>query len=139
MATVDFPFTKVGLPQLVPEKIPSCGLNPPCSREGTSQFLPQIESAALLNTTDFLKGVASRDPVFSSFQTPVYSNSAFQILSYALENITGKDFGTLMEQGIFEPLNLSHTSYMKPDDSLGVIPGDKTSTHWDTDLGELWP
>jgi CubicO group peptidase (beta-lactamase class C family) len=80
-----------------------------------------------------------RDPVFAAFQTPIYSNSAFQLLAYALESITGKDFGVLMEEGLFKPLNLSQTSYSQPDDSLGVILGNRTTTYWDSDLGDLWP
>jgi hypothetical protein len=102
------------------------------------QLLPTLHFKAHI-FIDFLKGFANRDPIFATFQTPVYSNSAFQILSYALESITGQDFGTLMEDGLFKPLNLSNTSYTQPDDSLGVIVGNKTSTYWDSNLGDLWP
>lgn len=88
---------------------------------------------------DFLRGIALRDPVFPAFQTPVYSNAAFQLLSYALETITGQNFKTLTEEFLIKPLNLSRTSYTKPNDSLGIIPGNKTLTYWDFDLGDSWP
>ncbi|KAG9233380.1 beta-lactamase/transpeptidase-like protein [Amylocarpus encephaloides] len=124
IALDDFPFAKLGLPQLKPEEAPVCGAGfgrIPCTRK------------------DFLRGFASRDPVFPTFQTPVYSNGAFQILAYALQTITGKEFGMLMEEGLFHPLGLSHTSYIQPNASLGVIPGNQTTTFWNYELGELWP
>ena len=89
--------------------------------------------------TGFLKGFASRHPVFPTFQTPVYSNAAFELLAIALSRITGKDFKTLFDEALIKPLHLSRTSYDKPDHSLGVIPGNVTTTFWDFDMGGVWP
>lgn len=44
-----------------------------------------------------------------------------------------------MDDILFKPLKLTHTSYVLPKDSLGVIPGDKNTTYWNFELGELWP
>lgn len=88
---------------------------------------------------EFLRGFAQRDPVFATFQSPSYSNAAFEVLAHALEKITGRDFKTLIDEALFKPLNLSRTSYNQPDDSLGIIPGNRTTTFWNFDLGELWP
>ncbi|KAH8646036.1 beta-lactamase/transpeptidase-like protein [Tricladium varicosporioides] len=120
----EFPFSRLGLPQLSPSEIPACGAGStkgPCSRQ------------------DFLRGFARRDPVFATFQTPVYSNGAFQVLAYALERIAGKPIGNLMDDILFKPLKLAHTSYVLPKDSFGVIPGEKNTTYWNFELGELWP
>ena len=103
----------------------------------------QISSPGILKLiptpTEFLKGFASRHPVFPTFQTPIYSNSAFELLAIALSRIAGKDFKALFDEALIKPLNLSRTSYEKPNDSLGVIPGNVTTTFWDFEMGGVWP
>ncbi|KAH9205052.1 beta-lactamase/transpeptidase-like protein [Leptodontidium sp. 2 PMI_412] len=120
ISLADFPVSELNLPSLPADEKPNCGASltrPPCPEDG----------------------FASRSPVFPTFQTPVYSNAAFQIFSLALSRITGKDFKTLMDEALFKPLNLSRTSYTKPDDSLGVIPGNATTTFWNFEMGGVWP
>ncbi|KAG4432061.1 hypothetical protein IFR05_012456 [Cadophora sp. M221] len=120
ISLADFPVSELNLPPLSEGEKPTCGgslARPPCPEDG----------------------FASRSPVFPTFQTPVYSNAAFQIFALALSRITGKDFKTLMDEALFKPLNLSRTSYTKPDDSLGVIPGNATTTFWNFDMGSVWP
>ncbi|PVH79027.1 beta-lactamase/transpeptidase-like protein [Cadophora sp. DSE1049] len=124
ISLADFPLSEIGLPPLSQSEKPTCGASftrPPCPED------------------EFLKGFASRHPVFPPFQTPVYSNSAFEILAIALSRIAGKDFKTLFDEALIKPFNLSRTSYDKPDDSLGVIPGNVTTTFWDFDMGGVWP
>lgn len=69
----------------------------------------------------------------------MYSNVAYQILAYALENITGFDIQTSVENSVIKPLGLSHTSWDAPDSSIGVIPGDFASTWWGVTLGDENP
>lgn len=52
-----------------------------------------------------------------------------------MEGITGDKFSDLLETKVFKALNMTHSSYGKPDDSLGVIPAGFDSLWWDTELG----
>ncbi|KAH7348865.1 beta-lactamase/transpeptidase-like protein [Rhexocercosporidium sp. MPI-PUGE-AT-0058] len=124
ISLADFDTSDLNLPPLTQEEKPTCG--------GSLNRVPCPED-------EFLKGFASRDPIFPTFQTPIYSNSAFQILALALARITGRDFKTIVDEELFRPLNLSRTSYEKPDDSLGVIPGDANTTFWNFEIGSVWP
>ena len=69
-------------------------------------------------------------PVFRPHSTPVYSNTAFRLLSYAIESIVGDKFDEIAKQCVLKPLKLNHTSMKKPADDLGVIPrGDIMWSH----------
>jgi CubicO group peptidase (beta-lactamase class C family) len=73
--------------------------------------------------------------VFRPHSIPIYSNTAFRILSYALEIIANKTFEDIMEESVFKPLGLNNTSIRKPDkDSLGVIP--QGQSMWFYDIGD---
>jgi CubicO group peptidase (beta-lactamase class C family) len=78
-------------------------------------------------------------PAFAAAETPAYSNIAFQILSYALETITGKDYQTSLRDQVVKPLNLTHTYYTTPNESVGVLPGNSSSTGWANNMGEESP
>ena len=83
----------------------------------------------------FFAGFTERHPVYAPATAPIYSNAAYQILSYALENITGVDFPTMVENSLFKPLNLSAgTSWTLPaSNSNGIIP---EGAAWTIDLGD---
>lgn len=74
-------------------------------------------------------------PVFPTSHSPAYSNIAYTLLAYALETITGKDLDTVMTNGIFEALGMSHSSYTAVPSTGGVIPGDPVTTFWAVDAG----
>lgn len=75
-------------------------------------------------------------PVSRSFQTPNYSNQAFQILSYAIEKITGEKFPDLITSQLIEPLNLTRTYVTNPrNDTPNVI----IEQTWETDMGDQAP
>jgi CubicO group peptidase (beta-lactamase class C family) len=94
-------------------------------------FSPDLEA---------LQGFSDERPVFAPFSTPVYSNFAFQILSYAIEGITNKTVASIIEQRIFKALNMTSSSYTVPlDTSNGVIPGDVNTSSWDFDGGDEIP
>ncbi|KAL2064611.1 hypothetical protein VTL71DRAFT_3748 [Oculimacula yallundae] len=124
ISLADFPISELGLPELSSDEKPTCGAT------FTSAPCPENE---------FLKGFAARSPTFPTFQTPVYSNSAFQIFAIVLSRIAGQDFKTLMNENMIKALNLTRTSNVKPDDTLGVIPGNITTTSWNYELGGVWP
>ena len=53
---------------------------------------------------------------------PAYSDLAYILLGFALENITGKGFDEIIQDSIAGPLGLSATGIETPDLSKAVIP-----------------
>ena len=89
----------------------------------------------LTYSIEYFQGFVHHHPVFRPHSTPIYSNTAFRILSYALETIAGNSLENIMKENVFKPLGLKHTSIRKPvDDSLGVIP--QGNSVWFYDIGD---
>ncbi|KAI1775764.1 beta-lactamase/transpeptidase-like protein [Hypoxylon cercidicola] len=109
---------QLGFPPLSKNETPPCGANPTCTR------------------AQFFTGIESFYPSLAPYQTPAYSNVAFQLLGYALETITGETFQTLVEETVIKPLALDNTFLRAPEDSRGIIPGDRIGTAWAFDIGE---
>lgn len=87
---------------------------------------------------EYLQGFPKRHPVFLAQSTPIYSNTAFRILSYAMEAIAGDSYEDIVNKSIIQPLALQHTSVRKPqDDYHGVIP--QGDSYWDYDVGDEAP
>ncbi|RAL15086.1 serine hydrolase domain-containing protein [Aspergillus homomorphus CBS 101889] len=112
----------LGLPSLSSAEMPPCGApGMPCDRR------------------QFFNGFLKRHPVVPTASIPIYSNAAFQILAYALEAMTGQSYQTLLTRDMIRPLNLTRSSYSKPADRYGVIPGDVETTWWAHSLGDETP
>lgn len=60
---------------------------------------------------EFFEDYPTQHPIFAPFQTPIYSNAAFQILAHALENITGQSMEARSNRHLVGRLNLTSTSY----------------------------
>ncbi|EGO61040.1 hypothetical protein NEUTE1DRAFT_120106 [Neurospora tetrasperma FGSC 2508] len=117
----DFPLEhlyKIGFPPLPLEEFPPCGTLPTCNRD------------------QLFAGLGKLPPSFPTSSTPAYSDISFALLGYVAERITGKPFKTLVQDSVLTPLNLTHTFMSAPDDSLGIIPGNRHSTSWAFDLAE---
>ncbi|KAI1857499.1 hypothetical protein JX265_011234 [Neoarthrinium moseri] len=112
---------RLGFPPLPKAQIPPCGDVPLCNRE------------------QFFTGIAKFYPSVAPFQTPTYSDIAFQLLGYALEQITGKDYQSLLQDTVLTPLNLTNTFYKVPKQALGIIPGSANATKWSFQLGDEAP
>ncbi|KAJ8126566.1 hypothetical protein O1611_g7073 [Lasiodiplodia mahajangana] len=113
--------TALGLPVLADVDIPPCGNAPVCNR------------------TQFFAGLKKLPPSFSPFVTPAYSDIGYVLLGYALEKMTGRPFQQSFEDKLVKPLNLTHTFYTTPNDSLGVIPGGRYLTTWAFNMGNESP
>ncbi|KAK4068095.1 hypothetical protein Trihar35433_6655 [Trichoderma harzianum] len=104
----NFPATEAGLPPLPPQDIPTCGINDgqlPCARK------------------EYFAGLIQRHPVFPSSSKAMYSNAAYRILAYVLENITGKSYDEIVMNDVFQPLGMKHSSSLPPSrKGAGVIP-----------------
>ena len=85
------------------------------------------------------EGLSRAPPSFATDTTAAYSDISFQLLSYALEKMTGKDFRSMVNESIIRPLNLTRTFYTTPDDKLGIIPGNRYKVTWAGDMGDANP
>jgi CubicO group peptidase (beta-lactamase class C family) len=108
----------MGFPPLPNSSFPPCGTYPTCDRD------------------QLFAGLSKLPPSFPPFTTPTYSDIGFVLLSYVAERITGKTFKSLVTDAVLTPLNLTHTFYDSPDDSLGIIPGTKRKTSWGYELDQ---
>ena len=78
-------------------------------------------------------------PVAPAESRPVYSNVAFRIISYALEEATGgKNYSTLLQELVTGPLGMSNTLVSPPEnnDTAVIPPGEST---WGSDYGDNVP
>lgn len=78
----------------------------------------------------------SPDPITSTSRTPLYSNSGYQILGYALEAILGAKFEHILEDRLIKPLKLTRSSFRAPNSSLAVIPQNETLSYFDFEMGD---
>lgn len=112
--------TIYGLPPLNKTELPTCAGGGFCTRK------------------TFFEGFTKRHPVYAPATAAIYSNVAYQILSYAIENITGVDFPTLVQEKLYKPLNLTRSSWrvVPKDNSTAII---SNPTVWALDLGDESP
>ena len=115
-------LSTIDLPTLTGSQVPECTLNSTCSR------------------AEFFASFNHRAPIHLPGTTPVYSNAAFQILSYALENITNRTFEASLNESILKATDLTSTSLSTPADSdNGVIPVNKQASGWARVFGDEAP
>ena len=99
---------------------------------------PVTESVDYRHTSlpEFFQGLRSLHPITAASNTPVYSNIAFQILSYALEAMTNRSFEESLEQAVLRPLNMTRT-YLEPPKHTdnAIIPIDAGSSWWNVTTG----
>jgi len=88
---------------------------------------------------EFFKGIVQRHPIVPTSSTPIYSNAAFQILGYLLEEMTGHNFQEVLAYDLLEPLGLFRTFYNTPDSSLGIIPNTDGLKYWNFPMGDETP
>ena len=106
-AFVDIQLQKVGLPPVTPMNA-SFGDNAldqlriPCNRSGEGSMLNVLINS-ILTTTAFFADTSVQHSIISPFSPPIYSNSAFQILGYALENINRRSSTDLVERILSNP------------------------------------
>ncbi|KKY35317.1 putative beta-lactamase family protein [Diaporthe ampelina] len=111
--------------------------------EPITKFIPELHELVQgqePDPTKFFADFPTQHPVVASYETPVYSNTAFQILGYALENITGKLMHELFSQHLVAPLNLTSTSYHPPPTpDTSIVPYNTSISWWFADLLDLTP
>ncbi|KAL4926688.1 serine hydrolase domain-containing protein [Aspergillus undulatus] len=113
------PMLKLGFPHLADSLIPKCGFGPMCNR------------------AEFFENAVKRPPVVSTSSSPVYSNDAFQLLGYVIEEMAGEKIRHQVDKRLIERLELTRSSYSKPADRVGIIPGPLNATAWDMDYADM--
>ncbi|KAF5675557.1 beta-lactamase-like 1 [Fusarium heterosporum] len=114
-----------GLPILDDKERPRCSISDPalgpCSRKA------------------FFQGITAANsfPITSIGNTPVYSNLAYQILAYALEEMTGKSFEKSFRSSLLSPLSMNRTTLECPKDKENaVIPENDLLSWWNITTGD---
>ncbi|KAK6385452.1 hypothetical protein LTR65_009146 [Meristemomyces frigidus] len=118
------PVVEYGLPPLPASDFPPCGTN-------YTNACPESE---------YLRGLTAEHPVFKPFTSPVYSNAGFELLEFALQNITGRSSESVVQADLFDKLNMTHSSYNVPTDySDAVLPLGADASGFDATLGNETP
>ncbi|EEH11641.1 conserved hypothetical protein [Histoplasma capsulatum G186AR] len=103
--------TQFGLPALSDPEVPRCG-----QRDMFAEFI-------------------GRHPVFAPFSTAIYSNVAFDIIGYALEQITNVPFEKSVKRSIIDRLKLKRFGVETPPATWGIIPSDPVTSYWNASVG----
>ena len=109
----------------------------PCTRAGAWY---SIRKGLIADLVDFFMAILQERPVVPSWHTPIYSNVAFQILSYALENITAIPFNQSFKEGIITPLGLNDTFLtVPPTTNNSIIPYNQSWSDYAWDMRDEAP
>ncbi|KAH7207360.1 beta-lactamase/transpeptidase-like protein [Fusarium oxysporum] len=117
-----------GLPILNKKEKPHCSVSDPslrpCSRK---EFFQGITAPTFL-------------PITSTANTPVYSNVAYQILTYALEGMTRKPFKKSFQSSLLHPLSMKRTSLEAPGSKENaMIPENEQLSWWNVTTADGSP
>lgn len=102
--------------------------------EPTTEF-EQCESQPCTRA-ESIRAFLQEAPVTAAFSTPIYSNGAYQVLTYVLEAIANKSMSEMIADDVFGPLNMGDSSYALENNTQGVIPGSLAESGWTTPLGD---
>ncbi|KFY19562.1 hypothetical protein V491_04363 [Pseudogymnoascus sp. VKM F-3775] len=97
----------------------------------TDDNRPNCDSAC--TGDDLLENLSTRQPIWPPKHKSSYSNVNFDLLGLVVENVTGIGYAEYVEQAILRPLGMESSSFIKPDDSVSVLP--KGEHYWDFELG----
>lgn len=118
------------------------GLPPPTHNISTNGFCGDAASPIhfYCNRSDFFTDNLFRAPNTPIFYSPAYANLPFQILAYALENITNTSFTSLFQTNLVDKHNLQHTFYsVPPTPNDSVIPVNASASYYNVDFAESSP
>ncbi|KAF3279071.1 hypothetical protein TWF970_004180 [Orbilia oligospora] len=111
-------YQQLGFPSVDKSDFPPCnvaGLNKACTRQ------------------QFLEGVTKIHPVTAVGERAVYSTLSFTLISLALQNATGKNYTTLLDELVVKPLKLKNTGASPGQTERAVIP--PVDNGWGADYG----
>lgn len=111
--------TTIGLPPPSTEGLPAC--------DEYNNFIPSCDRG------DLLEQLKNQKPLFAPNQKSTYSNVNFELLGLALENVTGTNFTKYIQKAIFNPLNMTSSTFETPPDTHAVLP--LGTNYWGIDAG----
>lgn len=82
---------------------------------------------------DLFDNLRRRRALFAPNTKSTYSNLAFDLLGLVLTNVTGTTFEEYITASILDPLGMAQTSFVKPPDSVSVLP---KGIAWYSDVDE---
>ena len=91
---------------------------------------------ACMFTPGLTKRYRTSGPLAATSHTPLYSNSGFQILGYALESMLDASYEDILVDRLIKPLNLTRSSLHAPDPELAAIPYNETFSFFNYDMGD---
>lgn len=115
-----------GLGKAFPEAFPQLAQNEtsPCDANVTFCDRAQVLDAWKVRGQAYLPN-----------STPAYSNSAFILLGFVIEALTGKTYEEALQSLVVSPLKLRNTTSLIPKSTVGgVILGNPTNSGWDIDI-----
>ena len=82
-----------------------------------------------------VEGLSNERPVFPVHSKALYSNVAFVLLGYAVENITGLSYEEAVAKHVTKPLGMENTTFKPSSEASMVIPQLPDDLNWwQTDL-----
>ncbi|KAL8652273.1 MAG: hypothetical protein Q9226_004342 [Calogaya cf. arnoldii] len=114
---------KIGLPPVNDGDVPPCGRNRPGTRPCSRK--------------EMIDGISKRPSSFEPNYKATYSNMAFVLLGFALENMTGFGYADIVQSNIFDPLGMQRATLEKPPDPEGIIPN--LVNDWNAVIGTYGP
>lgn len=117
----------------------ACGLSPVL--ESVSPLLPHVTSTYLADSDIYylhavtVEGLSNMRPVFPVHSKALYSNVAFELLGYVVENITGLSYEEAVDKYVTKPLGMENTTF-KPlsEESMVISQLPDDLNWWQTDL-----
>ncbi|KAL8724490.1 MAG: hypothetical protein Q9166_007924 [cf. Caloplaca sp. 2 TL-2023] len=96
-----------------------------------------LQYLSLTSPPEIINGFNKRPPLFQANYKATYSNIAFVLLGFALENMTGLPYAEIVQSTVFDPIGMSRATLTKPLDSEGIIPN--VTNDWRSDIGTYGP
>ncbi|KEF60356.1 uncharacterized protein A1O9_01916 [Exophiala aquamarina CBS 119918] len=119
------------------EELAALGLPPASSPNVSYCGVPEVQYPC--DRSALFENILRRHPVIAPFYAPTYSNLAFQLLAYALENMTSTPFDDLVNATLSDiSLNSTYLN-VPPTSDNAVIPVNDTTSLYSADLGPLGP
>ena len=81
--------------------------------EEHAKFLLSEDPKALHSLGDYLKAFVP-DRIFAPGTTPAYSNYATSLAGYIVERVAGQSFDDYVDQHVFAPLAMRHSTFRQP-------------------------
>jgi CubicO group peptidase (beta-lactamase class C family) len=90
--------------------------------------------------TEYLAGLNAEPALFPAGFSPSYSNAGVTLLGLVIQNILGSDTERVFNESIVKALGLKSTSFVAPNTTASaVVPGNATTSGWDSVFGILGP